>query len=109
MLRSCDSFSVQPQLLRPQFCAAVGGSDKGRVAVDAVHPAEHPSQGSRLHLQELFLLQLGQQLVHPERKEMSIAMAEWWGIEAVLIYRQSRLDLHDLRYYWIALKNHHQL
>jgi hypothetical protein len=72
MLRSCDSFSVLRSCVAATVLRSCGGSDKGRVAVDAVHPAEHPSQGSRLHLQELFLLQLGQQLVHPERKGMSV-------------------------------------
>ncbi len=83
----------------------MGGSNKGRVAVDAVHPAEHPSQGSRLHLQELFLLQLGQQLVHPEHKEMSITFVLFlWrrggGIEAVLMYSPARLDLHESETLW---------
>jgi len=80
LLRSCDSFSV----LRSCSAVQLWGSDKGRVAVDAVHPAEHPSQGSRLHLQELFLLQLGQQLVHPEHKGMAGSIVDinfFWGGE----------------------------
>jgi hypothetical protein len=100
LLRSCDSFSVQPQLCCGHSSAQLWGSDKGRVAVDAVHPAEHPSQGSRLHLQELLLLQLGQQLVHPGHKEISFTFVLFlWrrggGIEAVLMYRPARLDLHE--------------